>query len=176
MKKEIRFIYSTKFLCPTTSNVSDLFISILDHRPGLLLQLSQQLGRGLLTVALGVVLGPEPQVLAGVLEGELGGPAELVVSASGVGRQVEDVTGTARSNLVGEVAANGGGEGTDHLVDGAALAGTQVPGANTGVVGAEEVQGLEVAVGQVENVDVVTDSSAVVGGVVCGLELAPMSF
>lgn len=166
MKKEIRFICSTKLLCQIASNVSDLFILVLNHRTDLLLQLSQQLSRGLLTVALGVVLSPEPQVLAGVLESELGGPAELLVGASGVGRQVEDITSTARSNLVGKLAASGGREGADHLVDGAALAGTQVPGANTGVVGAEVVQGLQMAVSQVENVDVVTDGSAVVRGVV----------
>lgn len=78
-----------------------------------------------------------------------------------VGSQVQDVTGTAGSNLVGEVAADSGGESIDHLVDGAALAGTQVPGTDTGVVGAEVVEGLEVAVGKVEDVDVVTDGGSV---------------
>lgn len=142
-------------------------LSRSSQKQNLLLQLSQQLRRGLLAVALGVVLGPEPEILAGLLEGTLGGPAELFGGTGSVGSQVENVTGTAGSNLVREVATDGGAEGADHLVDGAALAGTQVPGADTGVVGAEVVQSLQVAVGQVENVDVVTDGGAVVGVVVC---------
>lgn len=132
----------------------------------LFLQLLQQLGRGLLAVTLGVVAGPQPEVLAGLLEGALGLPAQLVVGARGVGGQVEHVTGTAGSNLVGEVTAHGRREGTDHLVDSAALAGTQVPGTDSGVVGAEVVQGLQVTICQVEDVDVVADGGTVVGGVV----------
>ena len=69
-------------------------------------------------------------------------------------------------NLVGKFAAGGGGEGVDHLVHGAALSGAQVPGADTGVVGTEVVEGLEVAVGKVQDVDVVTDGGSVVGVVV----------
>ena len=161
-------MYSTKFLCPTYQKI---FLGPVSTGI-LLLQLSQQLRRRLLTVSLGVVLGPEPQVLAGVLEGALGSPAKLVVGAGGVGSQVQDVTVTAGSNLVGEVATNGGGKGADHLVDGAALAGTKVPGADTGVVCAQVVQSLEVTVGQIEDVDVVTDSGTVVGGVVCAVKLA----
>ena len=117
-------------------------------------------------VSLGVVLRPEPKILAGLLQRALGLPAEFLVGACGVGGQVEDVTGAAGRNFVGEVAADGLGEGADHLVDGATAAGTEVPGADTGVVGAEVVKGLEVAVGQVENVDVVADGGAVVGLVV----------
>lgn len=119
-----------------------------------------------MAVPLGVVPRPAPEVLAGLLEGALGLPAELGVGARGVGRQVEHVSGAAGGHLVGEVAADGGGEGTDHLVDGAALAGSQVPGADTGVVGAQVVEGLQVAVGKIQDVDVVTDGGAVMGGVV----------
>lgn len=115
-----------------------------------------------------VVLGPAPQVLAGILESELGTPAELGVGAGGVGGKVEDVACTARSDLVGQVAADGGGEGLDHLVDGAALAGAKVPGADTGVLLAEVVERCEVAVGEVEDVDVVADGGAVLGVVVWG--------
>lgn len=132
----------------------------------LLLQSSQQLGRGLLTVTLRVVLGPEPQILAGLLEGALGGPAKLAGSTVGVGSQVQDITGTAGGNLVREVTTDSSGEGTNHFVDGAALTGTQVPGTDTGVVGAKVVQSLQVTVSQVQNVDVITDGSAVVGVVV----------
>lgn len=119
-----------------------------------------------MTVALGVVLGPAPEVLAGLLEGTLGLPAKLFVGASRVGGEVENVTSTTGGNLIRKVAANGSGEGANHLIDGAALAGTQVPGADAGVVGTQVVEGLEVAVGEIENVDVVTDSGSIVRGIV----------
>jgi hypothetical protein len=128
--------------------------------------LNELLGR-LLPVALRVVLGPAPQILARILECVLGTPAKLGVGTGGVGGEVEDVAGAARGDFVREVAADGGGEGLDHLVDGAALAGAQVPGANAGVVLAEVVEGGEVAVGEVEDVDVVADGGAVFGVVVC---------
>lgn len=132
----------------------------------LLLQRSQQLRRGLLAVALGVVLGPEPEILAGLLEGTGRSPAKLLGGTGSVGSQVEDVTGTAGSDLVGKVTADSGAESANHLVDGGALTGTQVPGADTGVVGAEVVEGLQVAVSEIEDVDVVTDGGAIVGVVV----------
>lgn len=134
----------------------------------LLLQLIQQLLRGALSVALRVVLGPAPQVLAGVLEGELGLPGQLVVGAGGVGGQVEDVAGAAANDGIGKVAADGGAEGFDHVEDGAALAGAEVPGPDAWVLVAQVVERGEVAAGQVEDVDVVADGGAVVGGVVCG--------
>lgn len=161
-----------KYLCPHQSSIKPEYLLCLAQSnplliPYLLLQLRQQLSRRLLTVTLGVILGPAPEILAGLLEGVFGGPAELGVGAGRVGSQVEDVTGATRGNLVGEVAAHGGGEGLDHLVDGGALAGAEVPGADAGVVLAQVVQGLQVAVGQVEDVDVVADGGAVVRGVVC---------
>lgn len=128
--------------------------------------LNKLLGR-LLPVALRVVLGPAPQILARILECVLGAPAELGVGAGGVGGEVEDVAGAARGDFVWKVAADGGREGLDHFVDGASLAGAQVPGADAGVVLAEVVEGGEVAVGEVEDVDVVADGGAVFGVVVC---------
>ena len=65
-----------------------------------------------------------------------------------------------------QIATDGGGEGLDHLADGAALAGAEVPGADTGVVLTEVVERCEVAVGEVEDVDVVADGGAVLGIVV----------
>lgn len=115
-----------------------------------------------------VVLSPAPQILAGVLESVLGTPAKLGVGASGVGSKVEDVTCTARSDLVGQIAADGGGEGLDHLVHGAALARAQVPGADTGVVLAKVVKRCEVAIGEIEDVDVVANGGAILGIVVWG--------
>jgi hypothetical protein len=130
------------------------------------LQLLNELFRGLLPVTLRVILSPAPEILASILKRALGTPAELGVGAGSIGSKVENITSTARSDLVGEVAADGGGEGLDHLVDCAAPAGAQVPGADAGVVLAEVVESREVAVRQVEDVDVVADSGAVFGVVV----------
>lgn len=117
--------------------------------------------RRLLTVALRVVLSPAPEVGASILKSELGTPAELLVGAGGVGGEVEDVAGAARRDLVGQVAADRCAEGLDHIVDGAALAGAEVPGAHAGLLLAEVVERDEVAVGQVQDVDVVADGGAV---------------
>lgn len=134
-----------------------------------LLQLLHQLGRRLLVVALRVVARPAPEILARLLEGALRLPAELLLGAGRVGGQIQDVAGAAGRDLVREIAAHRGGERADHLVDGAALAGTEVPGAHAGAVLEQVVEGLEVAVREVQDVDVVADGGAVVGGVVCSL-------
>lgn len=157
-------MYSTKVLCQYISAHINHFK--LAAKSQLLLQLSQQLGRRLLTVTLGVVLGPEPEILTSILKSASGGPAKLVGSTVGIGSQVKDITITTGSNLVSKVTTDSSGESLDHLVDGRALTSTQVPGTNTGVVGAQVVEGLQVTISQVENVDVVTDGSAVVGVVV----------
>ena len=146
---------------PNSLEPNPIFLSLAS------LELIDELLGRLLPVALRVVLGPAPQVLARVLERELGTPAELGVGTGGVGGEVEDVAGAAGGDFVGEVAADGGREGLDHLVDGAALAGAQVPGADAGVVLAEVVESGKVAVGEVEDVDVVADGGTVLGVVVC---------
>lgn len=88
------------------------------------------------------------------------------MSAGGVGSEIKDVTSATGGNFVGLVLSDGVGEGTDHLVDGAALASAQIPGADTRVVGAEVFQGLDVAVRKIQDVDVIADGGAVVRGVV----------
>ena len=130
------------------------------------LELLQQLRRRILSVSLGVVLRPPPEILARIDQRALRLPAQLLVRASRVGGQVEHIAVAARSDFVRQIAAHGGAEGLDHLEDCAALAGAQVPGAHARVVGAQVVEGLEVAIGEVEDVDVVADGGAVVGGVV----------
>lgn len=120
-----------------------------------------QLGGGFLAVALGVVVHPAPEVLAGLLHGELRLPVKLLVGQAGVGSQVEHVTGATVNNLIGKVAADDGAEGLDDLEDGAAAAGSQVPGLDAGLVLAEVLKGSKVALGEIDDVDVVTDGSAV---------------
>lgn len=135
-----------------------LFIS---NSSSLLDGVEQSLGR-LLAVALRVVLGPLPQVLARLLECLLGLPVELRVGARRVGRQVEHITGAASDHLVRQVAADGVAESLDHVEDGAALAGAQVEGGDAGLLLAQVVQRDQVAAREVLDVDVVTDGGAVV--------------
>lgn len=69
-------------------------------------------------------------------------------------------------NFVLELATNDLAEGVDHLKDGAAAAGAQVPSLDTGLVIAEVVQGDEVALGEVDDVDIIADGGTVAGRVV----------
>lgn len=132
-----------------------------------LLDSSQQLRRRLLSVSLGVVADPSPKVLTSLLHGELSLPLQLLVGQLGVGSQVQDITGSASDDLVLQVAADDVAESLDDLEDGAASAGAQVPGLDTGLLGAEVVEGLQVASSKIHHVDVVSDGGSVAGGVVC---------
>ena len=121
----------------------------------------QQLRRRILAVPRRVVRHPAPEVGTGVLQGQLCLPLQLLVGERGVGREVEHVPEPPVDDLVREVAADRGAEGLDHLEDGAAAAGAQVPGLDTGVVLPEVFQGSQVATCEVEDVDVVANGSAV---------------
>jgi len=115
----------------------------------LFLQRIHKLLGGLLIVSLGVVLGPLPQVGARILERQLRLPLELLVGERGVGRQVEHVALAALGDLVGEIAADDVAEGLDHVEDGGALAGAQVPGPDARAVLAQVVKRYQMALGQV---------------------------
>lgn len=132
----------------------------------LALQCLNKLFGRLLSVSLWIVLGPPPQIGAGIFECKLCFPAKLFVGAGRVGSQIENITSSSAYDFIGELAAHGIGEGVDHIVDGAALAGTQVPGTHAGMFGSEVVQGDEVTLGEIENVDVVANGRAVFGIVV----------
>lgn len=125
-----------------------------------------QLGGRLLAVALRVVVGPAPEILARALHGQLRLPVELLVGEGRVGRQIQHITLAAGNHLVGQIAADSLGEGLDDVEDGAAAAGAKVPGLDTGLVLAQVLQGGEMAAGEVENVDVVADGGSVLRGVV----------
>lgn len=83
------------------------------------------------------------------------------VCEGGVGGKVEDIALAALDNLVGELAADDGAEGVDDFEDGAAAAGAEVNGLDAGLLLAEVVEGNEVALGEVEHVDIVADGGAV---------------
>jgi hypothetical protein len=57
-------------------------------------------------------------------------------------------------------------ERVDHLEDGAAASGPQVPGSNAGLLLPEVVQSRQMALGEINDVDVVADRCAVSGFVV----------
>ena len=127
--------------------------------------LQQEVGRAL-SVALRVVLGPAPQVDAGLLDAPLRPPAQLAVGPARVGRQVQHVARAPAHHLVLQLPAAGLAEGPDHEEDRAALARAQVPGPHAGVVLPQVVEREQVAARQVEDVDVVADRRAVLGFVV----------
>lgn len=154
--KQSRFSYITLYSAICASGCASYLWTAL------ILQLVQQLGRRLLAISLRVVPRPAPEILASLLEGALGLPPELGVRARRVGREVEDVAVAAGRHLVGEIAANGSREGANHVVDSAALTGAKVPGTDAGVICAQVVEGLQVAVGKVEDVDVVANRGSVV--------------
>lgn len=120
-----------------------------------------------MAVALGVVRDPSPQVLAGLLHRELRLPLQLLVRPRRVGRQVQHVALPAALDLVGEVLADHLAEGVDDLEDGAPAAGAEVPRLHARLIIPQVVQGDQVTFGQVDDVDVVADSRAVSGGIVC---------
>jgi len=119
-----------------------------------------------LSVALRVVLDPSPEVVAGLLHGKLGLPVELLVGEGGVGSKVEDISLSSGADLIGKITADDLAEGLDDLEDGAATARTQVPCLDTGLVLAEVVEGHQVTAGEIDDVDVVTNGSAIARGVV----------
>jgi hypothetical protein len=119
-----------------------------------------------LSVTLGVVADPFPEVIAGLLHGELGLPVELLIGEGGVGSEIEDISLSSRADLVGEITADDLAEGLDDLENGASTAGTQVPCLDTGLVLAEVVKRDKMAAGKVNNVNVVSNGSTVARGVV----------
>jgi hypothetical protein len=119
-----------------------------------------------LTVTLGVVLDPSPKIIAGFLHSELGLPVELLVGEGRVGSKIENVSLSSGTDLVGKVATNDLAEGVDNFKDGAATAGSQVPCLDTRLVLTEVVKGHQVTSGKVDDVDVVSNGSAVARGVV----------
>lgn len=128
-------------------------------------RLEELLGR-LLSVSLRIVLRPSPKVRTGVFKGKLGFPPQLLVCSSWVCGQIEDVASSSADDLVWQVTTHGVAKSLDHVENGAALAGTEVPGADTGVLGAEVVQGDEMAFCQIQDMNVVANGGAVLGLVV----------
>lgn len=108
-------------------------------------------------------------MLTRILQRQLRLPPQLGIRASRIGREIKHVARAAVYDFVVKVAAYNGAEGLDHLEDGGAAAGTEVPGPHAGVGGTEVVEGCEMAVGEVDDVDVVADAGTVAGGVVYAL-------
>ena len=138
-------------------------LSMLTH---LFLELVNELLGRLLAVALRVVLGPTPEISAGLFHSVLSLPSQLGVGSSGVGGKVEDIASSSVNNLIWQVTTDSLGEGLDNLKHGAALAGPQVPGTDTRAMLTQVVEGDQVTLGEIQNVDVVPDGGSVFGSVV----------
>lgn len=108
---------------------------------------------------------PTPGAAAHVVDGFFGGPAQYFCSLVGLGVATGNVSTATGHDLVRNILAAGLGEGLDHFKDAAALAGTQVNGMPTRMVLCK-LQGCQVAIHQVHDVDIVTDAGAIRGVVV----------
>ena len=116
-------------------------------------------------VAIGVVLLPVPAVGAHLLDAVLSHPAQLVLGLGGVGVALRDITGAARVDDVGDLLAAGLGEGMDDIQHAVTLAGAQIADEEA-AAGLQLADGAHMAPGQIHNMDVVTHTGAVRGGVV----------
>src|SRR3954466_2969502 len=105
-------------------------------------------------VTVRVLRRPTPAVLAHLVDGATGGPAQLALGLCGVGVRLGDVPGTPGGDLVGQVLAASPGEGVDHLLDRRRPAGAEVPGRHGFVCGSELLEGGDVAGGEVLDVEV----------------------
>lgn len=132
----------------------------------ILLQLLQQLLWRTLPIPLRVILRPPPQILTRILQCSLSFPSQLLIGSLRIRRQIQHVSSPPPHNLIWQLFPHGSTERLDHVENGASLARPEVPGAHAGLVVAEVVEGDEVALCEVEDVDVVADGGAVVGGVV----------
>jgi hypothetical protein len=128
--------------------------------------LVDKLLRWLLIITFRVIGGPLPEVGAGVFQGELGLPAELFVCKCRIGSKIENIARSAVDDLIRQLLAARLVESLDHIKDGGASASTQVPCLDARVVFTKVVEGDKMALSQVENVDVVTNSCAIFGCIV----------
>lgn len=131
-----------------------------------LLDSFEQSRRRVLAVALGIVAYPPPQIIAGIFEGELGLPPQLLVGARWVGGQVKNVACSPRNDFVLELMADDLAESIDHLEDSGPAPRAQVPCSHSGLLLSKVVQGCEMALGEIDDVNVVADGGTVSGGVV----------
>jgi hypothetical protein len=113
-----------------------------------------------ISITRGVAALPAPGVAAHVGEGVSGLPAEDVFRLGGVGVDGGEVARAARADHVGDGHAVDLGEGLDHVEHAVADAGAEVEDLAARVV-IGVVDGGEVAVGQVADVDVVAHAGAV---------------
>jgi hypothetical protein len=119
-----------------------------------------------LSVALGVIGHPPPQILARILHSELCLPVQFLVCLGRVGSQIQNITLPSWNHLVGHISTDDLAEGVDNLEDGAATAGPQVPSLDARLLLAEIVQSSKVTFGQINNVDVIANGGTVSGRVI----------
>ena len=130
------------------------------------LDIGEELRWWFLTVALRVVVDPSPQVLAGLLHGQLRLPVELLVGQRRVCREIEHIALSAAFHLVLQITTDDLAEGIDNLVDGASTARSQIPCLYARLLFAEVIEGEQVTLGKVDDVDVIADGGAIAGRVV----------
>lgn len=132
-----------------------------------LLESLEQLLRRILAIAPRIVANPLPQISASILKRELSLPFQLRICSRRVGCEIQHITSSSANNLILQIVSDNVLECVDHLKDGAAAARSKVPGSDAGILFSEVVQGGQMALCEVDDVDVVSYRGPVSGRVVC---------
>ncbi len=99
-------------------------------------------------------------IAAHVLEGLFGFPAEESLGLGRIGIVFRDVAGTARSNDIRNGNIIHAGIGVDQLQDGIAMAGAEIDDLGAGM-GSGIITGLDMALGQVNDMDIIPDAGTI---------------
>lgn len=131
-------------------------------------QLLQQFFRRTLPVPLRVILGPSPQIVTCIFQRSLCLPAQFFIGSFRISRQIQHVSCSPTHNLIRQLSTHRMAKSLDDIEDRAPLSRPQVPRSDARMVIAQVIECDEVALREVENVYVVADGGAVVGGIVYG--------
>jgi hypothetical protein len=154
--------------CITTEMRTKMTCSLLSFPHLILLGLDSinEFLRWLLSVTFWIILSPTPQILTSVFQGALSLPSELGVGQSRISSKVQYISITARSNLVREITANSMTKCFDHVEHRRAFTGPEIPGFDAGLLLSKIVERNQVTLGKIQYVDIVTDGSSNLRGIV----------
>ena len=116
-------------------------------------------------IPLGIILLEPVRVAAHILEVLFGFPAEKLPGFGRISIVFGDVAGTARSNDIGNGDIIHAGIGIDQFQDRITMAGTKIDDLRAGM-GSGIITGLHVALGQVDNMDIIPDAGTIRRGII----------
>ena len=118
---------------------------------------------------------PAPGIGAHIGKRLLGGPVKFPLGFRGIGKTLGNITGAAGGKLIRDRAAGGSSKSGDNFQNADSFAGTEVVDDQAGI-GGQFVDGFDMADGQVDDMDIVTDAGTVGGGVVVTKNLEMLKF